>query len=194
MKVTTDSRKIFDSIEQSWDATHVFYYRLNGDKNNTVPINIVNTVALADIRNIVQEVVIAGHLNDNYDPVFMDGVFARCFLEYLTDCSVIIGVDENGKDQYVDLNICYELIFGQNGVVKNDKIAANIVSKIRYYIDICNSIAIKEEEPVQQLGQKILDLYYILRAEAASIEDNAAEQTQILEAINNILNFKSENK
>lgn len=178
------TQELFQSVERLWNKTHTFSYRIDGDRNNIYPIEIYNDIALADIQNIVKEISICAYLEDGvYEPVFLDGMLAKYFLEYFTDCPLPLQTSDTGES-VADLNMCYELVFGRNGITHNDRLSASIVDKIRGYLTDMIDFKKMSNTPGALLSQKGLELYYLTRAQLEDLAENPATILSVLEGVN----------
>lgn len=178
------TQELFQSVVGLWDKTHTFSYRMDGDRNNLYPIEIYNDIALADIQNIVREVALCAYLEDGvYEPVFVDGILAKYFLEYLTDCPIPTHLADN-NDTVADLNLCYELVFGRNGIVANDRQSGLIIDKIRGYLTDMINVKKADNTVSALLSKKGLELYYLTRAQLEDVAENPAAVLSVLEDLN----------
>ena len=74
--------ELFKSIQESWDDTHTFFYRIGGDRTNVVPIEIYNNIAIADIKALVDYIAPISY-DSGYDMVIEQSLIAKFFLAVL---------------------------------------------------------------------------------------------------------------
>lgn len=178
------TQELFQSVAGLWDKTHTFSYRMDGDRNNLYPIEIYNDIALADIQNIVREVALCAYLADGvYEPVFVDGMLAKYFLDYLTNCPVPMHSTDDAEN-IADLNLCYELVFGRNGIAANDRQSGLIIDKIRSYLTDMINVAKADNTISALLSKKGLELYYLTRAQLEDLAENPTAVLSVLEDLN----------
>lgn len=176
--------ELFKSIQESWDDTHTFFYRIDGDRTNTIPIEIYNNIAIADIKALVDDIAPISY-DSGYDMVIEQSLIARFFLDNFTDLPVPMTKIDNKES--VDYNLCYEIVFGSNGIMAFDRMSKENIELIISFIHARGESLIASE----MAAQKLLDLYEILKQEISDINNNSARQAELVEYLDGL--FKSDN-
>ena len=176
--------ELFKSIQESWDDTHTFFYRIGGDRTNVVPIEIYNNIAIADIKALVDYIAPISY-DSGYDMVLEQSLIAKFFLDNFTDLPVpMTKIDDK---EFTDYNLCYEIVFGNNGIVAFDRMSKENIELIISFIHARRESLIASE----RAAQKLLDLYEILKQEVSDINNNPARQAELVEYLDGL--FKSDN-
>ena len=176
--------ELFKSIQESWDDTHTFFYRIGGDRTNVVPIEIYNNIAIADIKALVDYIAPISY-DSGYDMVIEQSLIAKFFLDSFTDLPVPTTKIDNKES--TDYNLCYEIVFGNNGIVAFDRMSKENIELIISFIHARRESLIASE----RAAQKLLDLYEILKQEVSDINNNPARQAELVEYLDGL--FKSDN-
>ena len=176
--------ELFKSIQESWDDTHTFFYRIGGDRTNTIPIEIYNNIAIADIKALVDDIAPISY-DSGYDMVIEQSLIARFFLDNFTDLPVPMTKIDNKES--TDYNLCYEIVFGSNGIMAFDRMSKENIELIISFIHARGESLIASE----RAAQKLLDLYEILKQEISDINNNPIRQVELVEYLDGLL--KSDN-
>lgn len=123
-----------------------------------IPVQLYTCMSISDINVICNEVVFASFVDDKYNHAFRYAQYAKCIVEYFTNLPLPEGESKNG-DKVVNLNLCYELIFGENGLYAQAPAEfATLIDKIDDFIG--RSVEFKKNEytNVGILSNKIMDL------------------------------------
>lgn len=174
-----DANEIYRIAKASLDNVEHIEYKV-GDVSTTV--KVYTRLALADIKSVVTEVVIAAFVDEDYNELFKDAQLAKCVVDYMTNLPLPTFKDDNGKTS-VDLNVCHEIVFGKNGLANSCPDLKDTIDEINHYI-LTKIIEIKKSSSAsEQVFQKILDLYLIFQAEIGDIRSNP---TRLLELVENL--------
>lgn len=176
--------ELFKSIKESWDDTHTFFYRIDGDRTNTIPIEIYNNISIADIKALVDYVAPISY-DSGYDMAIEQSLIAKFFLDNFTDLPV--PMTEVDDKEFPDYNLCHEIVFGNNGIVMFDRMSKENIELIISFIHAKGESLIASEK----VAQKVLDLYEILKHEISDLNNNPARKIELVEYLDGLL--KSDN-
>lgn len=176
--------ELFKSIKESWDDTHTFFYRIDGDRVNTIPIEIYNNISIADIKALVDYVAPISY-DSGYDMAIEQSLIAKFFLDNFTDLPV--PMTEVDDKEFPDYNLCHEIVFGNNGIVMFDRMSKENIELIISFIHAKGESLIASEK----VAQKVLDLYEILKHEISDLNNNPARKIELVEYLDGLL--KSDN-
>lgn len=174
------TEELFQSINGSWDDTHTFFYRIDGDRTNTIPIEIYNNIAIADIKSMADYIAPICY-ESGYDMAIEQSVLSKLFIESFTDLPV--PTTKKGDNEFPDYNLCYEIVFGRNGIVAFDRTSKENIELIISFVHAKGESLIASE----RVAQKLLDLYEILKHEISDINNNPARQAELAEYLDNLL-------
>lgn len=159
-------------------------------ENEKVKVTLYPNISLADKAAIIEEVVAAAFIDNEYNPLYRDAYLSKCILTYMTNIPVPMVHDENDETTDVtDLNICYQLVF--NMILGKDECFDEAFNDLLFSLDdridsirtISEITAGHNATATNKLSQKLLDLYEIIKAELDDIENNPSAFLDLLESI-----------
>ena len=164
----TNAAKIFKGVSK-WDATIDIDFNI-GDVS--VPVKVYRKISLSDTMKILDQVLIAAFINGEYNRLFHYGTLARCIVEYLTDIPVPMADKDEDGNEIADLNICYEIVFGEDGLAHANDEFEKVVCTLCEVIDDVVEKKNANLSSTNLLSQKILDMAdYTKRVINEMIED-----------------------
>lgn len=173
----------YEAVKTGFASTHTFTYRVNGSKDNTLQINILNIIPMYlsyDILNGVKEFI---EIDNEINIYSLKSVLAKEFLEICTDAPLPLVMDNEIGDLICDYNLCYELVFGKYGIAKYDRMSIDFLNEMLGNLQEFYTLKIKGYDAVNQLSQKLLDLYELFKYELDDMLENPANILQVLEQI-----------
>lgn len=174
-----DANEIYRIAKATLDDVQQIEYRV-GDTSTTV--SVYTRLALADIKTVMTEVVVASFVDGEYNEIFKDAQLAKCVVEYMTNLPLPTFKGEDGK-MSVDLNLCHEIVFGKNGLVNSCDSLKETLDEINHYI-LTKVVDIRKANIASERAfQKLLDLYHILQAEVEDIKSNPVRLLELADSL-----------
>lgn len=186
----SNANKIYGLVKDTTAKGVEIKLPISDNKGNPIKVKVYPFVSAAVKSVIADEVAKAAMIDDEYNRIYRDVQLAKCIIEHMTDIPLPMKIDEKTEEEYVDLNMCYDIVeqllmdddAGDLWAVRN-----YLISVVMDQIDTLNRVsiiatAINCAAP-GELAQKVLDLYELLKAELADLESNPA---RIAELIDNI--------
>lgn len=185
----TNANKIYGLVKDITSKGVEVELDVLDNKDRPIKVTVYPFVSAATKSVIVDDVVEAAMIDGEYNRIYRDVQMARCVIEHMTDIPLPTKIDSESKEEYIDLNVCYDLVH-RILVDSSIDLWTTYSDIIELVMDKINSInrtseiaaAINVAAP-GQLAQKVLDLYELLKAELRDLEDNPARISELIESI-----------
>lgn len=172
-----DANEIYRIAKASLDNVAQIEYKV-GDISTTV--DVYTRLALADIKTVMTEVVVASFAGGEYNEIFKDAQFSKCVIEYMTNLPLPTFKNEKNETS-IDLNLCHEIVFGKNGLANSCPDLKETLDEMNHYI-LTQIIDIrKSSSPSEQVFQKLLDLYIAFKSEIEDVKNNPTRVFSLIE-------------
>lgn len=152
------AKEIFDIINDAWGDIRELTY---GNEDNQKTVKFYYNISMVDIVNIVNIVVGACDPIEQFEPIKMRAILARCVIEYLTDLPLpIMELDEEDgkKEQVEDYPTCYEFIYGYNGIYRHYFEVEFVVNMLEKLIMQKINDRTKYSDPINIFAKRIMEI------------------------------------
>lgn len=180
--------KLFKIIDDSWSNTHPVTYQFGEE---TIEIEIIDNVSAADLEAFAENLLEAGYINGTYQPINIDLVLSRLIIEYCTNLPLPL-LKAADNDSSVDLNICYEIVFGENGLDEIDHSIRRTIDNIMSLFNGKHQIYKTENSSVNKLCTRLLNIIDEGHAVVNDMINNPKTQELLFNKINEALKDSDE--
>lgn len=176
-----DAGEIYKIAKASLNRIEKIDYKID---DKVITVEVYPRLNVSDLRSIIYGILVAGFATGDYEELFKDAYLARYVIEYMTDIPLPTYKNEDGTSD-VDLNICYEIVFGQNGLVTYSPGLKSEIDEINRYVSMHVMTITRSLSSTEALAQKILDLYEIIKLEIEDVKENPIRILDLFENLPN---------
>lgn len=179
----TTAKKVFNKAKSDRNKKITVRYPVTDDNSgDKIDIDILTQISISDIRSITKEVIFASFVDGNgYDVAYHYAHLSKCIIDYLTSipCPVLEGKED---DNITDVNLCYDIVFGEHGLVNDDRVS-DLIDTLNGYVEAELETNKENHTSTGKLCAKILDLYEISKRVISDIGENPATLLNMLENV-----------
>jgi len=170
------ANKLFEAVVDTINQPESIIYKgLNVKVHTNVPFT--------ELIKFVERVVYAGYSGGEKNDMLCELEIARCIIDDLSDIPMPMITGDDGN-KIENLNLCYEIVFGQGGLIELSDGLSHLVGVVYEYV----TSEIKERKfrgsAQNRVMEKLLDLYELSKMEINDMLTNPVRLDNLLEMVN----------